>query len=248
MNDNLKKYLKLNIKNKTVNSFLLHSIFKEDLIEAYEFLKNEVFKIKDKELLDMLLINPDIEREWAKATLRDSFKKNKSGEIYIDDIRKIKEFLNQKPVYLDYKIVFLLDAHKINKEATNSFLKILEEPPNYAFIFLLTTKQDNLASTILSRVVKFEIFSDKIYKNKDEINIEEFLKGDIYNKFDFCNQFIYDKDKAISFLDEFLVYLYQENILQNLEKIKKIVYYKKILNKSHINPQIIIKNCILDIN
>lgn len=52
--------------------------------------------------------------------------------------------------------LYIIDSSKIVDRQQNMILKFLEEPPLYAFIFILSEDRVNLLSTILNRCVVFE--------------------------------------------------------------------------------------------
>ncbi|MEA3288267.1 MAG: hypothetical protein U9Q77_12960 [Candidatus Marinimicrobia bacterium] len=80
-----------------------------------------------------------------------------ANDIRISAIRKLR-----KDIYLandpgSTRVVIILRAHRMNVEAANALLKILEEPPQ-GTIFLLTTEYaDRLPDTIRSRCVLHHI-------------------------------------------------------------------------------------------
>lgn len=78
-----------------------------------------------------------------------TFKKGQVIQIQ-QDIR-IRPFEGNRKVYI------LKDVEKMNREAQNTFLKTLEEPPEYAVIIMTTTNVYNLLPTVISRsqVLKF---------------------------------------------------------------------------------------------
>lgn len=49
--------------------------------------------------------------------------------IRIDRIRSLKKTLSFPPLESDIRVVLIEDAHAMRREAANSLLKILEEPP-----------------------------------------------------------------------------------------------------------------------
>ncbi|MDD5097076.1 MAG: DNA polymerase III subunit delta' [Candidatus Omnitrophica bacterium] len=76
---------------------------------------------------------------------------NDESQIKIDAIRDIKREASFRP-YEGLMKVFIIDnAHKLNAEAANSLLKILEEPPKDSVIILVTHKVQTILSTVLSR-------------------------------------------------------------------------------------------------
>jgi DNA polymerase-3 subunit delta' len=82
---------------------------------------------------------------------------NKESQIKIEDIREILRQANFRPYEGRSKIFIIDNAHKLNSEAANSLLKVLEEPPKDVLIILITHKPQNIIKTVLSRcrVIKF---------------------------------------------------------------------------------------------
>ncbi len=86
--------------------------------------------------------------------------------ISINEIRELSLSLVTKPVLGQYKVAIIDDADSLSLEASNAFLKTLEEPYPYIIIILLTSKLRFLPSTVISRaqVINFYPVSiDKIY-------------------------------------------------------------------------------------
>ncbi len=75
----------------------------------------------------------------------------KGGEITIPQIRSLEGEIILKPYEGRFKVFIIKDAHLLNNEAANSFLKTLEEPPPDSVMILITEQPGDLASTIVSR-------------------------------------------------------------------------------------------------
>ena len=86
-------------------------------------------------------------------------RRQKSRRILIDDIRSVEPFLQQRSPQDKYKIVVILDAERMNDEASNAFLKTLEEPPSRSCIFLVTAQPEQLLETIRSRCIGITLYS-----------------------------------------------------------------------------------------
>ena len=69
----------------------------------------------------------------------------------IDEIRDLREKVNYTPNLARYKVYIIDEVHMITKEASNAFLKTLEEPPPHAIFILATTEPHKVLSTIMSR-------------------------------------------------------------------------------------------------
>jgi DNA polymerase-3 subunit gamma/tau len=74
----------------------------------------------------------------------------------IDDMRTLKETIGSAPTASQYKVYLIDEAHMITKEASNAFLKMLEEPPSHVVFILATTEASKIIPTVLSRVQRFD--------------------------------------------------------------------------------------------
>jgi DNA polymerase-3 subunit gamma/tau len=74
----------------------------------------------------------------------------------IDEIRDLREKVNYAPNVARYKVYIIDEVHMITKEASNAFLKTLEEPPPHAIFILATTEPHKVLSTIMSRCQRFD--------------------------------------------------------------------------------------------
>ncbi|MDY5184927.1 DNA polymerase III subunit gamma/tau [Helicobacter trogontum] len=73
----------------------------------------------------------------------------------IDDMRDLIEQTKYKPTMGRFKIFIIDEVHMLTKEAFNSLLKTLEEPPSYVKFILATTDPLKVPATILSRAQHF---------------------------------------------------------------------------------------------
>jgi len=70
--------------------------------------------------------------------------------IKVDQVRRVIETIYFRPAEAKEKVYLFTDS-AFMKEAANSLLKILEEPPEFATLFLLTDNAGELLPTIRSR-------------------------------------------------------------------------------------------------
>jgi len=70
--------------------------------------------------------------------------------IKVDQVRRVIETIYFRPAEAKEKVYIFTDS-AFMKEAANSLLKVLEEPPEFATIFLLTENAGELLPTIRSR-------------------------------------------------------------------------------------------------
>lgn len=77
----------------------------------------------------------------------------------MEDIQVLNETTHTLPYFSKYKMYILDEAHMLTKEASNAFLKTLEEPPAHCIFVLCTTDPEKMLETILSRTTKFNLKS-----------------------------------------------------------------------------------------
>ncbi|MFH1593659.1 MAG: DNA polymerase III subunit [Candidatus Omnitrophota bacterium] len=90
--------------------------------------------------------------------------KGAASAIGIGEIRSIITKANFKP-YAGRKKVFIIDdAQLLTSEASNAFLKTLEEPPRNTIFILIATSKELLIATIVSRchMVRFHTASPEL--------------------------------------------------------------------------------------
>jgi DNA polymerase-3 subunit delta' len=76
--------------------------------------------------------------------------------IKVDQVRRVIETIYYRPSEARERIYIFTDS-AFMKEAANSLLKVLEEPPEFATIFLLSENPGELLSTIRSRSMVFQL-------------------------------------------------------------------------------------------
>ncbi len=94
-------------------------------------------------------------------------KHEKPASISVDDVREqVNGDIMIKPYSSPYKVYIIPEADLMTVQAQNTILKTIEEPPEYAVIFLLTENADSLLPTIRSRCVMLKLrnIKDKLVK------------------------------------------------------------------------------------
>ena len=148
--------------------------------------------------------------------------------------------MSQKPTLQGNRSVLIENFENMSRSASNSILKILEEPPLDTILILTTTKLLSILPTIRSRCVKIRINCDmvddsefsnpvdficELLKNIDRLTIEKFV-GFIDSG---CRNFIeFSKQNADSFelfLNIAIAYCSFKN-----SKNCDLIYANKLLN------------------
>lgn len=98
------------------------------------------------------------------------------NNIRIDQIREIIKNVYEKPIVSNKKVFIINESNLMTKEAQNSLLKTLEEPPEYITIILITSNENIFLPTIKSRCtkIKFKKLSNEELKTiiKTQYNVE----------------------------------------------------------------------------
>ena len=90
---------------------------------------------------------------------------NNSSIISVDDVRDIKNWIKHTTMNSKYKVVVIDDVDRMNKNANNAFLKILEEPIGNAIFILNTSHVRSISDTLSSRCIKIRL---------NKTNLEDF--------------------------------------------------------------------------
>lgn len=164
---------------------------------------------------------------------------NKS--IGVDLIRKqLNQDIYIKPYKYSYKIYIIEEAEKLTEQAQNAMLKTIEEPPEYAVIFLLTTNINVFLQTILSRCVILNLkpvqnekvilyLKENLQLSEEQVDLyATFAKGNIGNAKEIATSELFNQmlEHVINMLRE----LYKMNSYQVIEKAKEIEAYKTSIN------------------
>lgn len=81
----------------------------------------------------------------------DRTEANKSGQIRVEQIRKVNQFMANSSARGGWRIVIIDSMDEVNINGANALLKILEEPPQKAILLLLASAKGRLLPTIRSR-------------------------------------------------------------------------------------------------
>ncbi|MDC3131103.1 AAA family ATPase [Pelagibacteraceae bacterium] len=180
-NDLLKRYK----SNNLPNSILIHGlsgIGKRTFLN--KLVKNIInIEFKDSNLEHHLNLFKNSTHPNIKIIEKEIDSKTGKIKSYItiDQIRRLKTFLNSTTtVQNSSKIVIVDSADYLNISSANSMLKILEEPKENTYIFLISNQISLLLPTIRSRCLKIKLsthnltnFTNIIKDNIDEISNEE---------------------------------------------------------------------------
>lgn len=85
----------------------------------------------------------------------DIYEIDAASNRQVDDARSLREGVSTLPFSSKYKFYILDEVHMFTKDAWNTLLKTLEEPPEHAMFILATTELEKVPDTIISRCQVF---------------------------------------------------------------------------------------------
>ncbi len=103
------------------------------------------------------------------TTHRDLYEIDAASNRGVDDVRALREEVNNVPFESRYKVYIIDEVHMLTKEAFNALLKTLEEPPRHVVFILATTELDRLPDTVISRCQVYRFARPTIAVLKDLI-------------------------------------------------------------------------------
>jgi DNA polymerase-3 subunit delta' len=141
------------------NCFKMKSLTHPDLHFAFPVVANKTAKIGS---------SVDRIKEWNSLILKNTYfglnqwqeeldEMGKNASIAVEESRLILKRLSLKSYSGKYKIMIIWLPEKMNTQAANKLLKILEEPPEHTVFFLICNNSEGMLPTILSRtqIIRF---------------------------------------------------------------------------------------------
>ena len=101
-----------------------------------------------------------LEMSDANCEHPDLFHLRPSGKMRIISVEKTRSLISDLSRTSNQggaKIALIHEADRMKKQASNAFLKTLEEPPPGTYLFLLTTRPNSMLSTITSRCLTIRL-------------------------------------------------------------------------------------------
>ncbi|MDC3027258.1 hypothetical protein OA256_02225 [Gammaproteobacteria bacterium] len=148
---------------------------------------------------DYLEIFPDDKDKIGIGSLRGDSDKN----------RGIISVLNETPLISNAKVIKINCAEKLNDEAQNYLLKILEEPPKNSHIIMLSSRPFKLKKTVLSRLLKINIQQTGLINEFNGIKIDPLFSEILYREYDLEAM----SEKEFNFLSDLF-----KNTIESLDK------------------------------
>jgi len=185
--------------------------------------------------------------EFAKILIGENFENHpdftllesdsSAKDIRISQIRDLIWKLSLYPYSAPYKVAVIDEAHRMNQDAQNCFLKTLEEPKGKSILILVTEHPEMLVSTVLSRVQKIRFFPVERKEIEKHI-IKEGKTGDEAKYLSFLASG--KPGLAIDFLKDEQKIKNQEKLISDIDKISESDFsfrFNYVKNISEQNPK-----------
>jgi DNA polymerase-3 subunit gamma/tau len=96
-------------------------------------------------------------QNFSKNNHPDIIEIDAASKTSVDDVRKIIESSDYKPLIGKYTIFIIDEVHMLSKGAFNALLKILEEPPAHIIFIFATTEPQKIPLTVISRCQRYDL-------------------------------------------------------------------------------------------
>ena len=101
----------------------------------------------------------------------------KVKSIKIEEIRDILKAAYLRPFEADWKFFIIIGAERMTVEASNAFLKTLEEPPQNTIFILIVQSKEHLLDTIQSRSFEVRLKPGSQRESEQSISLEKVDKS-----------------------------------------------------------------------
>lgn len=182
------------------------------------------------------------------------------NSVGISQVRELIRFLHKKPIRANMRAGILPEAEKATIEAQNALLKILEEPPGQARIFLSAPGKRHLLETITSRcrIIRIGYYIKLEKQTKEKIKrvfdtLYSLPENRVGERFKLAEELSGSREKTDIFLQNALIYLREEYLtasksskFNTAQIVRKIQLARKIIS-ANVNPRHALENLFLSI-
>ena len=102
----------------------------------------------------------------------------------VDNVRNIIDRARERSLDSKYKVFIIDECHGLSNTAWQSFLKCIEEPPQYTIFIFCTTDPQKVPNTIVNRCMRFnfnrikpEVISDRLKYICEQEGFEDYQEG-----------------------------------------------------------------------
>ncbi|HVZ59036.1 MAG TPA: hypothetical protein VG935_04775 [Patescibacteria group bacterium] len=179
----------------------------------------------------------------------------------IEIVKKLKEKAFLKPLKGKDKAVIIPQAELLTIPAQNALLKLLEEPPEHTYLFLLTQSPDNLLPTIRSRcqVIKTQEPEVELNREQQEKIDSEFASWEqitLAEALKKAEHLAKDKEQTLNFLRQALLSTYQtlhktnateKTLIKTSIRLRTLLSTYQILLTTNTSPRLTLEHFFLSL-
>lgn len=147
--------------------------------------------------------------------------------IQVSKIREMIDFSNKSSFNGQCKIVIIDNIEHLNTSSINSLLKVIEEPNNNIYFFLIHNSKEMILDTLKSRCIKYNLFLN--YEDRIKI-VNKLLNNNFYyNLNDDYKNYYNSPGDIIKLYSFFQNHEINENI--SIEELLKLIINKFLYKK-----------------
>jgi DNA polymerase-3 subunit delta' len=179
------------------------------------------------------------------------FRPEENGSIGIDSVRRLKNFLYQRPLISSRRAAIFDSAESLTLEAQNALLKIIEEPPSFSLIIFIAQELSVFSPTLASRFTKvyFPRLSQKLIAKflKENLKIDSVRASAIsqqsFGRIGRALQLLKPEsldiptDSVLKYLEDLILSL-RKNIFKNSSKLSWLLEREELLKRYNLNPKL----------
>lgn len=201
------EFEKYKLNKKIGHAFLLYNINYENINVELNDVINSYFFNDEEKIKEIYIVEP------------------KKNTITKEQIKQLQDYLRSYSQLSTNKVYVIKECEKMSLSAANSMLKILEEPQNNIYAFLITTDIDKVLPTIISRCIK-------IFVENKKLELDESIKEE---SLEILNLLFYKSE------NENIDKIYNKLKTKEKEEIKRCLENLIILLKDLVNIKINMK-------
>ncbi len=201
------EFEKYKLNKKIGHAFLLYNINYENINVELNDVINSYFFNDEEKIKEIYIVEP------------------KKNTITKEQIKQLQDYLKSYSQLSTNKVYVIKECEKMNLSAANSMLKILEEPQNNIYAFLITTDIDKVLPTIISRCIK-------IFVENKKLELDESIKEE---SLEILNLLFYKSE------NENIDKIYNKLKTKEKEEIKRCIENLIILLKDLVNIKLNMK-------
>lgn len=230
ISDLKKDFKRLADQNRLAHGYLLfgHESEKDKILFASElanYLENKKWEASNRVLIDAQILDT----------------RNDAG---IDLMRSASHFLWQKPAASQKRTLVINRADNLTLAAQNAILKISEEPPAHALIFLIVKSPDVLLPALQSRFQKIFFSGASGVRRQASGEIGKFLKATVAQKKEIIKEIVENKEDLENFVTGLIDELRKDKI-KNWKILKELLNRWTLINQFNVNKRLQLEAALL---